>query len=77
MINKLIYIVLRYSDPIKYARRIGVKIGTKCRLNDNPIWGSEPYIISIGDHTEISFGCTFITHDGATWTFRDEEKYTC
>lgn len=75
VINKLINLFLRYSDPIKYAKRIGVKIGTACRLNDNPNWGSEPYIISIGDHSEISFGCTFITHDGATWTFRDEEKY--
>lgn len=75
MINKIINLFLRYRDPIKYAKRIGVKIGTSCRLNDNPNWGSEPYIISIGDHSEISFGCTFITHDGATWTFRDEEKY--
>lgn len=29
-------------------------------------------MISIGNHTEISFGRTFITHDGSTWVFREK-----
>ena len=32
-------------------------------------------MISIRDHVLISFGVTFITHDGATWVFREQEKY--
>ena len=62
-------------NPIKYAKRIGVKIGNDCKLNGSPNWGSEPYLISLGDHTEVSFDCAFITHDGATWGFRNQERY--
>ena len=32
-------------------------------------------MISIGNHTEVSFDVAFITHDGATWCFRDQDEY--
>lgn len=50
-------------------------MGERCRLNGSPDWGSEPWLIQIGEHTEISFDCAFITHDGATWVFREEQRY--
>lgn len=65
----------RFSDRILYSKRKGVQIGTGCKLNDIPSWGSEPWLITIGNHVEISSAVTFITHDGATWVFRDQEKY--
>lgn len=64
-----------FIDPIGHARRIGVSIGENCKLNGTPHWGSEPELISIGNRTELSFGVSFITHDGATWVFRDKEEY--
>lgn len=67
---------LKKVDPIKYAQKIGVSLGTQCRLNGSPEWGSEPWLIQIGNHTEISFECAFITHDGATWVFREEPRYS-
>lgn len=66
---------LRKKQPIKYAKLIGVEIGEQCRLIGSPNWGSEPWIIKIGNHTEISSNCTFITHDGATWVFRNQDRY--
>lgn len=65
----------KLENPINYSKRIGVLIGENCKLNGIPNWGSEPWLISLGDHTEISFDCVFITHDGATWCFRNDEKY--
>lgn len=65
----------KLENPINYSKRIGVSIGENCKLNGIPNWGSEPWLISLGDHTEISFDCVFITHDGATWCFRNDEKY--
>jgi acetyltransferase-like isoleucine patch superfamily enzyme len=66
----------RYTlSPIKYARKKGVTIGSNCKLNGHPNWGSEPYLIDLGNHVELSGDVAFITHDGATWCFRDEEKY--
>lgn len=75
MIRRIHDFWLRRYKPIAYARKIGVNIGENCRLINSPNWGSEPWLISIGDRTEISFDCIFITHDGATWVFRDDETY--
>ena len=33
-------------------------------------FGSEPYLITIGDNTTISFDCAFVTHDAATRVLR-------
>lgn len=65
----------KLQDPIQYSRSVGVEIGERCKLNGVPNWGSEPWLISLGDHVEISFDCVFITHDGATWVFRDQDRY--
>ena len=60
---------------IDKSRKRGVRIGNDCRLNDYPRWGSEPWLVSLGNHVEISTHVTFLTHDGATWCFRDKELY--
>lgn len=39
------------------------------------IGGSEPWLISIGDYSEVSFECAFVTHDGAIGVIRREDKY--
>ena len=62
-------------DPIKHAKRIGVKIGDNCRLTNSPNWGSEPYLITIGNHVLISNDVMFLTHDGSTFVFREKEEY--
>lgn len=73
--NKLIIWLWKHINPIGYARHIGVEIGNDCSLSGSPNWGSEPYLISIGSHTAISFDCAFVTHDGSTWLFRNQERY--
>ena len=34
-------------------------------------FGSELYLITLGDNITISFDVHFATHDGGTWAFRD------
>lgn len=63
------------QDHIKYARSLGVKVGEASRFVDNPTWESEPCLISIGDHVQISGKVTFLNHDGATWVFREKGPY--
>jgi acetyltransferase-like isoleucine patch superfamily enzyme len=53
------------------ARFMGVKIGKNCTINPCN-FGSEPYLVSIGDHVGIATGVCFLTHDGSVWTLRDE-----
>lgn len=55
----------RYVDPIGHARKIGVQVGTDCRLI-GVSFGSEPYLIKMGNHVSISWA-TFINHDGGVW----------
>lgn len=53
----------------------GLQIANDCRLITMPDFGSEPYLVSIGKHVTISARVTFITHDGGTWVFRDQEQF--
>jgi len=66
---------LAVFNEVKYARDIGVRIGDNCRIISTPNWGSEPWLIEIGNHVEITTDVSFITHDGSTWCFRDNKKY--
>lgn len=54
------------------ARLLGVKVGTGCRILTSR-FGSEPWLIKIGDRVTVTNGVTFLTHDGSTWLIRDEQ----
>lgn len=75
MIKRILNAIQKRRDPLGYAQKIGVTIGENCKLIGSPNWGSEPWLIKIGNHVEISFDCAFVTHDGSTWVFRNEEQY--
>ncbi len=55
----------------KYARSLGVKIGKGCDIQD-VTFGSEPYLITIGDNVQITNGTKIFTHGGG-WVLR--KKY--
>ncbi|CAL2088379.1 Protein CapG [Tenacibaculum sp. 190524A02b] len=55
----------------KIARFNGVRIGEGCDIQ-NVNFGSEPYLIEIGDHVQITNGTKIYTHGGG-WVFR--KKY--
>lgn len=55
----------------RYARAIGVIIGSDCRILTR-FFGSEPFLIEIGDRVTLSRDVIFINHDGSTWLMRDE-----
>ncbi len=63
---------LRRVDPVRYARAIGVQVGEDCKLISTN-FGSEPYLIRLGNRVEVTAGVRFITHDGGVWVFRDLE----
>lgn len=52
------------------AIKNGLKVGERVDFVSAPNFGSEPYLISIGDGTTISFDCAFVTHDAATRVIR-------
>lgn len=54
-----------------YARRIGVIVGKGCRIY-RADFGSEPFLVRIGDRVTVTAGVRFVTHDGAMCLVVDE-----
>ena len=61
-------------DPIAWARKQGATVGENCRFLGvgTETLGSEPYLVTIGDHVTVTSGVRFITHDGGVWVLRGE-----
>lgn len=70
MIGRPIRKLHRAVSPVGYALHLGVRVGKDCRLLDVS-FGSEPYLVELGDHVSIT-KTQFITHDGGVWVFRDK-----
>lgn len=62
-------------NPVKYAKNVGVEVGERCKFIGMPNFGSEPYLIHLGNHVEVSNDVQFITHDGGTWVFKEIENF--
>ena len=79
MVKLILYKLLREwrikRNPIGYARSIGVQIGQNCKLVGltGGTFGTEPYLVSLGDHVELSYEVRCVTHDGAVWVARSVE----
>jgi acetyltransferase-like isoleucine patch superfamily enzyme len=52
------------------ARALGVKVGEDCRIYTHR-FGTEPWLVTIGNRVTVTAGVEFVTHDGATWLMRD------
>lgn len=68
---KLLMLKATDEKRIVYLRKLGMKIGERCRIRTMQ-FSTEPYLIEIGNHVAIASNTQFITHDGATWTFEDD-----
>ena len=55
-------------EPGKYGEP---NLGKNVSLIGNVNFGSEPYLITIGDKTTVSFDVAFVTHDAATRVIRN------
>lgn len=66
------YYTLYMKGGIAYARKLGVNVGENCRIYSTN-FGSEPFLITIGNNVTVTSGVKFITHDGSAWLMRDEK----
>jgi serine acetyltransferase len=65
--EKLLIILVGHET---YAISLGVSIGHGCVIATRN-WGSEPYLVKLGNRVHITSGVSFITHDGGAWVARD------
>lgn len=61
-----------HGNTVDKWRKAGVTVGENCEIFATASFGSEPYLISIGDHVRVNKNVEFITHDGGTWVFRSQ-----
>lgn len=78
LLNKVKNKIIRFwfirikRDRVAYARKLGVKIGKGCNLLCDPLitFGSEPFLVKIGNNVEVTHNVHFITHKGELWVLR-------
>ncbi len=51
-------------------KSLGVGMGSQCSILGAVSFGSEPYLIELGDHVRIASGTHFVTHDGGAHVLR-------
>lgn len=69
-------------EQLQTYKKKGMKVGKGCDfVSPGPNFGSEPYLIEIGNNTTVSFDVAFVTHDAGTRVLRnlatnEKEKQT-
>ena len=53
------------------AVKDGLMVGKNCDIDPSVFFGSEPYLITIGNHVRITKNVQFVTHDGGMWVLRN------
>jgi acetyltransferase-like isoleucine patch superfamily enzyme len=61
--------------PVQYIKKIGVNCKGHVKIYGDPYghYGTEPWIITLGNNVHITKNVEFVTHDGGTLIFR--KKY--
>lgn len=73
---KLKYYNRTYEGKVKYLRSKGAKVGKNLRLNcDTSCFGTEPYLIEVGDNCLFASGVKLTTHDGGIMVLNNLNKF--
>lgn len=68
------FCIINFRGKEYYARYAGVKIGKNCSIHTR-YFGTEPFLIEIGDNVTISADVKLITHDGSGRLFGRMFRY--
>ncbi len=69
-IKRFVNYLLKRRNPQKYWEGMGVTFKGKATLIQGCDFGTEPYLVEIGNHVRINNGVRFVTHDGGVWVVR-------
>lgn len=71
LFSRVIWNLLSGKQKLKQLKRHGMIIGKGCEILNDYEFGSEPYLICIGDNVRIAPGVKITTHDGGCWVLRN------
>ena len=69
--EKLFDSYLRKYRPLNYWVKKGLKCGEGCEIYEMASFGTEPYLVKLGNKVRVNKGVHFITHDGGVWVLRN------
>lgn len=72
--GRLIDYLKKKQNCIKYWKDKGVKIKDGTFIETSVLFGSEPYLVSIGRNCKITSCVEFITHDGGIHVLRNLDE---
>ena len=58
------------EKKLRKLRERGLTIGEGCEILNGYNFGSEPYLVEIGNNVRITRGVNITTHDGGIWVLR-------
>lgn len=70
-ILSLFWLVRSDRSKLKYLKKRGLVIGSGCEVLNGYDFGSEPYLVRIGNNVRIASGVKIATHDGGVWVLRN------
>lgn len=65
-----------FASNIDYARYLGVKIGDHCLLTTRN-WSTEPFLVTIGNHVQITNNVSIHTHGGGNCIRKEHPDFDC
>ena len=74
LLAKIKYKTCGFEERAKIMREKGAKIGKGCEIYPSVNFGSEPYLVEIGDYVRLTSGVKITTHDGGLWVLRHNGK---
>ena len=74
LVYRLKYRTCSFEKRADYLRLSGVKIGNNSEIYPTVDFGSEPYLVELGDDVRITTGVKITTHDGGLWVLRNNGK---
>lgn len=69
LLDRLSMKVLRRRSFPDYLRKLGVQVGEDSKIAKGTQFGSEPYLVALGNHVSISGNVAFITHE-SEWVIK-------
>ncbi len=68
---------LRKFHPVKWARRLGVKVGEHTAISPETHFPGEPYLITIGNHVQVTRSVSMYSHGGGNVVRRQIPDFDC
>lgn len=70
-------LILRKFNAVRWARNLGVSVGSCTTISSTVSFPSEPYLVSIGSNCQLTDGVSIYTHGGGQPVRRYIEDFDC